>query len=201
MSFAALAAVPLNASSYTFSESVSISPAFLQLNNTAYYETFAIPTFNLQAGDTIAATITFSNGSISVANTAGDGAGEGAELESLDPSDPQTHWSGTVELLGLTGNFGLSNPTSTAGYGGAVLGGIASTLEAQDFSFTGFAFDITLLSLTLDNQPVTSPFTLGAIGISASSLTVNAVPEPGTPALVPGGLGLAWMLRRKTRSA
>jgi hypothetical protein len=95
--------LPLQAATFEFSASVALDPSFLIASN-GYLQ--ALPGFSsitLQAGDTPTGTVTFSNGSLTVLDPAGNGF---QTVDFLDPGGPSANWSETILVLGLIGNLG-----------------------------------------------------------------------------------------------
>jgi hypothetical protein len=190
----------LQAGTIQFSTTIALDPSFLHTVPSIFYlqEFSASPTFPVHAGDVITGIITFSNGSLSVVNHAGDIAFEDMSFLVADfmVEDPLTQWSQDLQVLGLTGNSGFSNPVHMGtSFGGAVVGADLVTQAAQDFTFTGFAYTLNVSSVALGNQEITAPFYFSSLAIASDAITVNinSVPEPNSSALVFCGLSLVGL--------
>jgi hypothetical protein len=187
---AASMGLPLQATSFEFSTSIALDPSFFLAPN-GYLQT--LPGFSivpLQAGDTLTGIVTFSNGSLSVSDPAGNGF---QTLEFLDPGGPSANWSETILVLGLIGNLGNSNPSTSDFNGGGILSAEVFTSPfptPQDFTFTGFSYTITVTSVL--GQQTTAPFTtadIRAFAGSGGTVDINFdTPEPSSTALVLCGL-------------
>jgi hypothetical protein len=182
--------LPLQAAKFEFSASVALDPSFLIAPN-GYLQ--ALPVFSsitLQTGDTLTGTVTFSNGSLSVLDPAGNGF---QTLDFLDPGGPSADWSETILVLGLIGNLGASNPSTNDLNGGGIISAEVFTSPfptPQDFTFTGFSYTITVTSVI--GQETTTPFSTADVRAFAGSggtvdINFNS-PEPSSIALVLCGL-------------
>ncbi len=200
--------IPAGAANITYNATVALDPTALMPKPNNYFNTkdlyvqyvSGFPTVNVQSGDTVTGTITFTNGSLGLENAAGDFSW-GATFEFF--GNAGTAFSSTVNVLGLTGTLGTSNPTPNSGvsYGNSVFEALIPGLQNQDYTFTGMTFTLNVSSIAANSGPQTSvPFSFSRIEANADTITVNtgaATPEPASASLAAAALGLAAMARRR----
>lgn len=113
-----------------------------------------------------------------------------------------------MQLLGLTGTLGTSNPTpaSSGLLGNSVLGpDLSGTTNARNFTFTGINYTINIAAITdSGNNPAAVPFTFSRIDIQSASVAVNsaaATPEPAPFALCGAACVALGLIRCRHQSA
>lgn len=192
----ALAAVVLGqataalATDHSFSTTVALDPTAFGSGGYAQFLS-GYPVIELQSGDRLTGAVSFADGvAISV-------KGGFLWLEVGFFGNAGTDFTGTVTLTGLTGSHAFPNPYTMPPHllGNAVVAALVMAHDdpTQDFSFTGFSYELSVLAITPRGATTSGavPFSLGVVSVEAGSVAL--VPEPAPGALLAAGLAaLAW---------
>ena len=195
-----IAQLPVQALTYTYSETVDAASASILRGSSGDSLNLALPsaTIPVQVGDTVTGTISFENNQAVLlsGNTATSSDIINLEFAATPASSGSSYVINnyTIQLNGIDGQLSASNPFTSLSSGGAVAASWFQFYPNEtDFSFTSLSYSITLT--TAANLSALKP-----IELSVEAPTVAVVPEPSTWASLLCGVSLlaCWQLRKRS---
>jgi hypothetical protein len=181
------------ATDYNYSGTIDATSGVFESGELVY--DLPAPSLNLALGDTVSGTFTFANNQeVSVSGNTLNSS-DVVQLGINASNTDAVTTSGTFTLLGVQGSLTSANPAAAGSAGSGIASGFYQYYpEDSNFSFSGFAYSLSITSET-------STYTTGGASfiVSAPAVSFGEAPEPTIWALLLGGLGLLALRQVRTR--